>query len=400
MVFYPLVDTLLHVYCALQIRRKGLGFRGIFIRALLRRRGFLSYSGPGQRMASAHFTSQACLALDSSERVAYAGIDIATCSVGLLGGLYQMITWRSYLKRHNSYSIAGSGELGRPIAGDVKRLAVSCNPTVILFLALADSLACIGVMAKSIELLMIEQPRLVTDQTGESHREPYQYHYIYVDGPITALGEFAYISSFFWTFCFALDVLFQLRQHRIPVAAYHVLCWGSATVITTLKTILVHWRDKNEVCSLPADRAIANYLAFYLPIVFVMLACPLLFLAALPKIRTLQLGHQRVLTNQQRRVYRAVAGKFFLFVMFFWFCWISNGINGIYVIAHAEKYESPFVFYVFEAMTNPLQGFLNAFIYGRHQEVKGLLTFRRSTDDDERERPIINWRDRTESKIV
>ena len=350
-------------------------------------------------MASAHFGSLACLTLDSGERVAYAGINIGVSTLGLLGGLYQIVTWRSFLKRNSSFA-AGNADFARPTSFDVKRLAVSCNPSVILFLALADVLACVGVMAKSIELLVFEQPREVNDGNGQSHREPYHYRYIYIDGPVIALGEFAYLASFFWTFCFALDILFQLRQQRIPLSIYHLLCWGSAIVITTLKVSLVYWRDTNktEVCKLPHDRSIANYLSFYLPIVFVMLACPVLFALAMPKIWSLQISHQRVLTNQQRRVYRAVAGKFFMFVVFFWLCWISNGINGIYMIVNASKYESPFVFYVLEGMTNPLQGFLNALIYGRHQEVTRLLKFRNS--HDETSQPIINWRDGAESEIV
>lgn len=346
-------------------------------------------------MASAHFGSHACLTLDTHKKDIYAAINIAISSLGLLGGLYQIVTWRIFLRRNASFT--SRTDVTGPTSFDVKRVTTYYNPSVILFLALADILACIGVQAKSIELLIFQPSKKIIGKDGEWHREPHHYHYVYVDGIVTSIGDFAYLASFFWTFCFALDILFQLRQRRIPLSVYHVICWGSAAIITILKVVLKYGGNA-EVCELPYDQSVANYLSFYLPIVFVMLACPTLFALSLPKIWRLQIEHHRVLTNQQRRVYRSVAWKFFMFVISFWLCWISNGVNGVYMMSNASTYESPFVFYVVEAMTNPLQGFLNAFIYGRHQEVSRLIKFRHVYD--EASKPIVNWRTETNSEVM
>ena len=317
-------------------------------------------------MASAHFSSQACLTLDSTQRSVYAGIDIGTSVLGVSGALYQIITWRS---RRNS------SKNNRP--------RIATKSSIIFCLAAADILSCIFVFAKSVELLLISRPNVVRHDECVYVRDE---SYVYFDSPIALLGDFSYITSFMWTFCYALDIYFQLRERFIPMVSYHVLSWGTALIITAFKALILHMRSEDPSlsltcssqesgnnCILPSTIAVAAYLAFYLPIVFVMLACSILFSLSLPKIRKIGIGTARMLTNQQRKKYRKIARKFFLIVFFFCVCWIFNGINGIYLLVKgSSKSDSPFVFYVLEALTNPMQGFFNAFVFGKHQEAKKL----------------------------
>lgn len=327
----------------------------------------------------------------------YAGIDIATSILGMMGAFYQIFTWRLTLKRSQSYTFMGSNQAGRP--ADVKKFSVAANPGIILWLAVADILSCLGVLAKSIELIAISRPRVVVpDQCVYVHEE----YYVYFDSPISVLGIFAYVSSFMWTFCYALDIYLQLKKRVVSLFAYHVLCWGTAAVITVFKNVLIHLRDsKPEVnspcyqfhpneknCVLPSAISATVYLAFFLPIIFTMFLCPILFLMSLPKIKRMQIGQARMLTDQQRKGFVLIARKFFLIVLFFWICWISNGINGLYFIGRWQQRsseDSPFAFYVFEALTNPMQGFFNAFVFGQHQEVKRLCRGGTSIDNEDAE---------------
>lgn len=346
-------------------------------------------------MASAHFSSQACLTLNETERSVYAGIDIGTSVLGLSGALYQVLTWRSFLKGRPKYALLGAGEPGRPT--DVKRFSVATNPSVIFCLAAADILSCIAVFAKSVELIAISRPNVqLPDECVYLHKE----YYVYFDTPISIIGVFAYVSSFMWTFCYALDIFFQLKRRCIPVFAYHVLCWGTAAVITAFRVVVIQLTNINPPvlvntlcsgghnCILAPAVSSANYLAFYIPIVFVMLACPVLFLSSLPLIRNMQISNARMLTDQQRKLYYAVARKFFFIVLFFWICWIFNVINGLYfLVKRSSKGDSPFVFYVLEALTNPMQGFFNAFVFGQHQQVKQAF-YRYRWDSEERQRAV------------
>ena len=345
-------------------------------------------------MASAHFSSQACLTLSDTERNVYAGIDIVTSLLGITGALYQVLTWRATLKRLPNYTLMGSSQAGRPT--DVKRFSAATKPSIIFCLAAADILSCLAVLAKSIELIAISRPRVLLRDECVYLREDY---YIYFDSPISIVGIFAYLSSFMWTFCYALDVYLQLKKLTVPLASYHVLCWGTAAVITIFKSVIIGLRDSNPPvdsscyplhpngrnCVLPSGISTAVYLAFFLPIVFTMLACPILFLLSLPKIHQMQIGSARMLTGQQRKGYHSIARKFFLIVFFFWICWIFNGINGLYfLVIQTSRGDSPFVFYVLEALTNPMQGFFNAFVFGQHQETKQWLC-RNQVDSNEKE---------------
>ncbi|XP_065839646.1 G-protein coupled receptor 143-like [Oscarella lobularis] len=321
-------------------------------------------------MASAHFVSTSCLktALNEAEAYIYASVDIVTATLGFFGSLYLILTWKAYY-RIRLCDVSSSN----------KQFAVATNRTIVFFLAVSTLFACMGVLAKSIQLAMTYsadiRANLPVDEVEPRLSIP--------DIPISILGSFSYIATFMWTFCYALDIHFQLRGKRVSPRSYHVLCWGFAGILTLLQAVINHI-PPFHYCKLPAERADAKYLAFYAILALIMIAVPVIFLLSLPKIRRLLIAQGR-LTENERRVFRAIAWKFFFIVLIFIYGWIFNVINGIYFVA-MKTTESPFIFYVLEACTNPMQGFFNAFVFGKHEVAqKWFCNSCASEDDDDDE---------------
>ncbi|XP_065839645.1 cyclic AMP receptor-like protein A [Oscarella lobularis] len=307
-------------------------------------------------MASAHYVSTSCLTLDEADRIIYASIDIATATLGFCGSLYVILT-----------TTAHNNEVGG--AKNRKRRRVQANHVIVLCLAISTLFACTCVLAKSIQLLAIEQPNT---SVYPGHTVSSKHWYRYIDIPISFLGTFFYISTFMWTFCYALDIYLQLRDKNVPHRSYHVLCWGFAGILSGLQIVLSHFatHPPYPYCLLPSDHALAKYLSFYVTIAVVMVSLPVLFLLSLAEIRRAQMGRGRF-TENERKVLRAIAWKFFFIVMIFVYGWCANFVNGFYMVIKTEdKWDSPFVFYVLEALSNPMQGFFNAFVFGKHEVAK------------------------------
>ncbi|XP_065840216.1 uncharacterized protein [Oscarella lobularis] len=233
-------------------------------------------------MASAHFVSTSCLktALNETQAYVYASVDIVTATLGLFGSLYVILTWKIHYRiRCNVLSCN-------------KQLETRKNITIVFFLAISTLFACIGVLAKSIQLAVTYQS-LPSDGEAEPRLS-------IPDIPISILGSFSYIATFMWTFSYALDIHFQLREKPgVSSRSYHVLCWGFAGILTVLQA-LINYLPPSHHCSLSTGRADAKYIAFYWILVFIMFAVPIIFLLNLPKIRQVMKAQGRLTENEQR----------------------------------------------------------------------------------------------------
>ncbi|XP_035691253.1 G-protein coupled receptor 143-like [Branchiostoma floridae] len=306
-------------------------------------------------MASLHEESFYCIPetkLSLPERPAYCGVAIGAAVLGLGGAGWQVVRWRGRL--------AGAAQRRRP----------SPNPVIVFCLALSDFMACIGVIARAVGILVIDPPL----ELGPGVYVPAQgIMAIYTGSTIEIINLYFYSATYIWTLVYAIDITMQLKNIDVPMSLYHVLCWTAPVVFVGLSMFSVFFDvplapggDIQQCAS--GFHLVLHYIFSYTPIVTVMLANPAIYITA---SRLIELTVPPMLgryTQRERQVISAIKIKFLLIVVVFTLCWLPNVIDGVIQIANliqGERIGDRFLaLWIIEAALNPLQGLLNCLAYG------------------------------------
>ncbi|KAI8479916.1 hypothetical protein Bbelb_423560 [Branchiostoma belcheri] len=362
-------------------------------------------------MASLHEESFYCIPetkLTLPERPVYCGVAIAAAVLGLGGAGCQVVRWRSRLSR--------AAQRRRP----------SPNPVIVFCLALSDFMACIGVIARAVGILVFDPPLEVRPGV---YVPTQGITAIYVGSTIEIVNLYFYSATYMWTLVYAIDITMQLKNTDVPISLYHVLCWTAPAVFVGLSMFSVFF----EVPEAPGHdiqqcatgfHLVLHYIFSYTPIVAVMLANPAIYITASrlrlvnificspyhvptpnsntyteqqtnPSSRSRETAADRNVSNssktssrkdvsfpgveitvrpmlgrytqRERQVISAIKIKFLLIVVIFTLCWLPNVIDGVIqisLIKDDRMGDRFFALWIIEAALNPLQGLLNCLAYG------------------------------------
>ncbi|XP_065176318.1 G-protein coupled receptor 143-like [Sycon ciliatum] len=295
-------------------------------------------------MASPHAESFYCISeenLSLDDRKIYTGTCIGCAAIGLAGSLTQVISLRNLWK-------------STPVPSN--RNPIAPNAGVVFFLALADMLACFAVITRSVTLAVISPP--TSTKEGLAPASPVVVN---IGAPIQSFLQFFFLATYFWTFFFALDVYLQLSKRSVSNMSYHLFTWVAAAILTGFSEFIVFY-DVGFPCA-DRTRVTLAHMATYIPIVFVMVANPVIYVMSYMKYKKLLRGQGYFGHSQYRRM-RQVTHNFSKYVIFFWICWIPSIATGIYLQVKGVDVKFPFSLWMLTAILNPLQGFFNCFIYG------------------------------------
>lgn len=262
-----------------------------------------------------------------------------------------------------------------------RRPRSSAGRTIIVWLAVADLCASVGVFLRSALWKYIKNvipPDSDVDDTTN----------VIFCAVSSAWIQYFYMCTWLWTLSYAINVRRQLSGTRVPLRTYHLYVWSISAVLTAtgLTVLYVPDADCHRVHDVGSAylRILPNYLTTYGPMIAVMVANPVLYFLATKEVdRQLVARHSQV-TSAERDIMTKFKVKFSLINFVYYVCWLPNLING--VILWTMWFSLPFrtivtVWYVM-AITNPLQAFLNTLVY---QKWNCVFRLGRRPDDTEAE---------------
>lgn len=313
-------------------------------------------------MASPHSESFYCIpatSLDVRERYWYAGVSLLSASLSLFGSAYLLQSSFRYLKSRPSKA---------------KRL-LSASPHIVFFLALSDVIACVGVIARSASLATINAPINSSNSTDvrfcngsyPSYCHPYAVEYLYFGVPIESVLRFGYIATFMWTLFYAVDVFLKSKEIFINPGPYHAIAWTSAFVLAVSYVVVV-FAGVGTPCA-GKYRLIGSYFLMYLPMLAVMIVNPLLYASTAGRYEE-KLKQTGKYSKEERQNLKSQKLMFLSYVVIFYFCWVASWANLIIALLtpfNDSVPKVPFGIWIANAITNPMQGFLNSLCYGRVQ---------------------------------
>ncbi|XP_077865382.1 G-protein coupled receptor 143-like [Saccoglossus kowalevskii] len=97
---------------------------------------------------------------------------------------------------------------------------------IIDWLAVADFLACIGILVRS--SVWLGRYDYFKKIPITAHGESFDRIFCALSG---AWIQYFYITTYFWTLCFAVDVLLLMRNRTSEMWLYHVLSWLISAVL-------------------------------------------------------------------------------------------------------------------------------------------------------------------------
>lgn len=274
----------------------------------------------------------------------YNRLCLASSSIGMVGAIYQILPRRKPVQNHRWFSL--SATRGRHI---------------IVWLAVADLLASVGVFLRSLLWLNYES-----------------YHFKISHTSLTVLCAFssAWIQYFYsvtwlWTLFYAIDMRLILREQQGHPRLYHSVSWLLPAVLTLTGLSILYIPDANchskNSLSSALLRTLPNYFATYLPMATVMIVNPILYFSLSHDVERLIARSLAQFTNKERQLVDVIKVKFSLINLAFYLCWLPNLINGILIWTlwfSLPRNVIMSLWYIM-ALMNPLQALFNSLVYRR-----------------------------------
>ncbi|XP_064620704.1 G-protein coupled receptor 143-like [Lineus longissimus] len=249
----------------------------------------------------------------------------------------------------------------RPADVGRRRLDPSIPPgyskRIIAWLAVADLLACTGILVRALVWLI--------DPDEEDHViEDGNLDFAHIFCAISSGWiQYFYLSTYMWTFCYALDIVFMVKNKQSRQILYHILGWGVSGCLC-LAGIIPLYYPSLLMCQYDLLNTVPHFLSYYIPLVFVMITNPLLYIYASKLVKGLVSGRSGRYTDSERSIVVRIREKFFLIMLVFYVCWLVNVINGILLIFKHQVSSGVFVaLWNAMAVLNPLQAVLNTLVY-------------------------------------
>ncbi|KAL1132346.1 hypothetical protein AAG570_010302 [Ranatra chinensis] len=265
--------------------------------------------------------------------------------IGIVGAIYQMLP-REGTSSQRWFSLTSMR--GRQI---------------VVWLALADLLASLGVFMRSV--VKLNDSVLMVFDDNET---------IIFCVIMAAWIEYFYSVTWLWTLFYAVDMWRALRQKPAQMMIYHGITWCLPAVLT-MTGLSILYLPNADCHNLGSDsatflRLLPNYFITYIPIATVMFANPVLYVLSSNSIHNIVANCLSQFTRKERAVVDAVRLRFGFINLAFYACWLPNLING--VVIWASWYNPPrltllSLWYIMAVM-NPLQALFNSIVYTRSNQ--------------------------------
>eukprot|EP01006_Ploeotia_vitrea_P040811 TRINITY_DN66462_c7_g1_i1.p1 TRINITY_DN66462_c7_g1~~TRINITY_DN66462_c7_g1_i1.p1 ORF type:complete len:285 (-),score=121.11 TRINITY_DN66462_c7_g1_i1:715-1569(-) len=174
-----------------------------------------------------------------------------------------------------------------------------------------------------------------------------------------AMSQFFAVATFFWTACFAYNIVQVLVYQHMDVSRnepyYHMVSWGVPAVLLVINLALDSFGDGVVWCWISADHPYLRFLTFYLPLLAIVCFNAVVYVVVSRSLRgDLKRGAVKRRLNH------------YLFVFLLVRLWS--------VVNRFQNFLDPngpiFFLYFMHTLFSPLQGFCNAVVYGLNMQVR------------------------------
>ncbi|XP_045584772.1 G-protein coupled receptor 143 [Procambarus clarkii] len=302
-------------------------------------------------MASPTIESLCCLSTKNAfskdfladfQSLPYNLVSIIASILGITGAVYQVLP-----------RTAGTGTMN----GSRKFLKTR-GRLIIRWLALADLMASLGILIRSVTWL-------ADDSFGSDSDDSSLGQCVCII--TSAMIHYFYTATYCWTFLYALDVKLVMQDKRINQRIYHLVSWTVPVVLCLIGLLVLYLPDLNCHSSSvnPYIRFLPNYLSSFIPIVVVMIGNPILYCLAFSRVEKQIMSARGRFTQSERRVVNGLLKKFFLINAVFYLCWLPNIINGIVLWSTWQDIPRSLILVIWYLMAilNPLQAVFNCIVY-------------------------------------
>ncbi|XP_037092499.1 uncharacterized protein LOC119112420 isoform X1 [Pollicipes pollicipes] len=229
---------------------------------------------------------------------------------------------------------------------------------ILQWLGFADLMAALGVILRCVAWLMDDA---LIRKMGI---DEFSSDFCIVSSAIT---QFFYTATYMWTLLYAVDVLRTLKGTNGSMVTYGLWAWLVPLVLSVIGFLLLFVPDTN--CHARGTnsflRHFPNYVCVYVPLVSVLVACPLLVRFSLARIRARIVNTSNRFSNRERRTLLYLRFKFVCIIIAFYLCWVPNLVNGIILWSTWPNIpvKPVVVIWYFMAVVNPSQAVLNSVLY-------------------------------------
>lgn len=313
-------------------------------------------------MASPHASSFICLPFSANEGVVHAyTVYFAVCLGSALIGALGAALFLVQVLRARTDQPHGSTSQRR----------------ILIWLAISDLCAVIGVVARSCYWLAYWRPKHLNQETYFSHHLPPAIG----GAAVECWVFFWYLATYFWTFFFAVDIYNTKHGGKWKLWCSHLFTWLFCTLYVAGSVASLWACPPYTECTGDKVCVISHFLCTFGPIVIFMAALPLFYISTWKRMnKTANEAPVVDIWKQEKLVSRR---KILSIILVFYICWFVNVIDGvILIVAHAlfhgqgpgypppdlyrHIFDSTYIYivWIIEAVLNPLQGFLNVIAYG------------------------------------
>ncbi|GJQ75634.1 hypothetical protein Trydic_g17712 [Trypoxylus dichotomus] len=274
----------------------------------------------------------------------YNTVCLFSSALGILGAIYQILPRQQYVYNHRWISLTAAR--GRKI---------------IIWLAVADLLASVGVFTRS-SLWLTNKSIMPELQDNTS---------VLFCTISSAWIQYFYTSTWIWTLCYTIDIKLVLSDKSSNLKYYHLSAWIVPACLTTIGLSLLYMPDAqchtSNSLSMALLRILPNYFATYIPITLVMIVNPILYKSATKDMERVITALSGQFTSKEREIMDSIKMKFSLINLMFYICWVPNLINGvlIWVLWFQTPIHIIVIVWYIMALLNPLQALFNCLVYRR-----------------------------------
>ncbi|XP_064606950.1 G-protein coupled receptor 143-like [Liolophura sinensis] len=331
-------------------------------------------------MASLHDASFFCIpetALPHTEqinyRLLYCVISLCSGFLGMFGSCYQLFAWKQKMtewpRRRSS----------RP----------TTNPEIIFYLAASNLMSCLGVIIRSMAMLLTKAPHvssvwvnitntswyeIYSNNKCDNQAIPHGEKNVFIWGSIVeAFTQFSFGASVIWTFLYSVDTYSQLVGFHISSKAYHSISWVLAGVMAIGSQLSVSIGLTPPYSCADGPRLIIRYFFAYMPMLVVLILNPVFLWSTHRQAKKRMVSYSVTFTDTERKSLTKLRQKFITIVFLFTLCWVPNQIDSALQISlnidciysSTSTFNVFFPLWVIEAFLNPLQGLFNCLVFGR-----------------------------------
>ncbi|XP_033099507.1 G-protein coupled receptor 143-like [Anneissia japonica] len=280
-------------------------------------------------------------------------------------------------------SIAGATYtlLPRRVGGIFRRRMIEGRQhSIIQLLAFADLMACFGIICFEV-FLLCKGNHLTNDDDNDSDRGLCLF--------FTAWTQYFYVTTYFLTATYALDVYLMLKGVQRGVLSFlvPVMCFLCPLFLIGTGIVVLYEpaTDMSLKCEDKPLNLIPLYLASYLTMLTVMIINPVIYYLSVKKVNIIIKGTRGQYTDRERTYIKAVQKKFLRIVAVFFLCWWPNVILGAInlqrsfaddvinptcapnehdcKLTHIPLKYTMMILWFSMGVLNPLQAFLNTLVY-------------------------------------